>query len=118
MKKHGDNDNHACSKCSMKFYRQDKLQEDRRTHTREKKTYPCEQCSEVFPIISDLLRHQRTNHSASPAPRVVTPRARKSCRISLGVYSSHFMTPNSDAALGLLLFLEEIRPQIHDMILH
>ncbi|GBN96251.1 hypothetical protein AVEN_38658-1 [Araneus ventricosus] len=66
MKKHED---HACSQCSMKFYRVDKLQEHMRTHTREK-THPCEQCDQVFPCMSDLLRHKRTDHSAPPAPRI------------------------------------------------
>ncbi|GBM77774.1 hypothetical protein AVEN_231580-1 [Araneus ventricosus] len=87
-----------------------------RIHTREKNTHPCEHCDQVFPRMSDLLRHKRTDHSAPPAHRVATPRARKSGRKILGVYSSHFMTPSSDAALDLLLFLEEVRPQIHGMI--
>ncbi|GBN02398.1 hypothetical protein AVEN_19013-1 [Araneus ventricosus] len=33
MKKHGDHVNHACSQCSMKFYRVDKLQEHMHTHS-------------------------------------------------------------------------------------
>ncbi|GBM09977.1 hypothetical protein AVEN_164115-1 [Araneus ventricosus] len=100
---------------TWKFYRVDKLQEHTRTHTREK-TYPCEHCDQVFPRMSDLLRHKRTDHSAPPAPRIAAPRARNSGRNAQGVYSSHFMTPSSDAAFDLLLFLEEVRPQIHDMI--
>ncbi|GBM88050.1 hypothetical protein AVEN_215119-1 [Araneus ventricosus] len=87
-----------------------------RTHTRGKNTHPCEHCDQLFPRMSDLLRHKRTDHSAPSAPRVTTPRARKSGRNALGVYASHLMTPRSDAALDLLLFLEEVRPQIHGMI--
>ncbi|GBN31388.1 hypothetical protein AVEN_34775-1 [Araneus ventricosus] len=89
-----------------------------RTHTRELKTYPCEQCSQVFPRMSDFLRHKRTDHSAPPVLRIATPRARNSGRNALAVYSSHFITPNSDAAFDLLPFLEEIRPQIHDTIVY
>ncbi|GBO32083.1 hypothetical protein AVEN_95751-1 [Araneus ventricosus] len=113
MKKHGDHVNHACSQCSMKFYRVDKLQEHMRTHTREKKTYLCEQCDQVFPCMSDLLRHKRIDHSAPPAPRIAAaPRAQN----ALGVYSSHFMTPTPAGKWDLLLFFEEVRSQIHDMI--
>ncbi|GBM26389.1 hypothetical protein AVEN_8695-1 [Araneus ventricosus] len=118
MKKHGDHVNHACSQCSMKFYRVDKLQEHMRTHTREKKkTYPCEHCDLMFPRMSDLLRHKRTDHSAPPAPRIAAaPRARNSGRNALGVYSSHFMTPTPAGKWDLLLFLKEVCPQIHDMM--
>ncbi|GBN22789.1 hypothetical protein AVEN_104502-1 [Araneus ventricosus] len=117
MKKHGDHVNHACSQCRMKFYRVDKLQEHMRTHTREKKTHPCEQCDQVFPRMSDLLRHKRTDHSAPPAPRIAAaPRVRNCGRNVLGVYSSHFMTPTPTGQWDLLLFFEEVRPQIHDMI--
>ncbi|GBN89689.1 hypothetical protein AVEN_104942-1 [Araneus ventricosus] len=116
MKKHGVHANHACSQCSMKFYHVDELREHMRTHTCEKKTHPCEQCDQVFPRMSDLLRHKRTDHSAPPSPRIAAPRARNSGRNALGVYSFHFMTPSSHAAFDLLLFLEEIRPQIHGMI--
>ncbi|GBN94659.1 hypothetical protein AVEN_169349-1 [Araneus ventricosus] len=118
MKKHGDHVNHACSQCNMKFYRVDKLQEHMRTHTREKKkAYPCEQCDLMFPRMSDLLRHKRTDHSAPPAPRnAAAPRAQNSGRNALGVYSSHFMTPTPAGKWDLLLFLKEVRPQIHDMI--
>ncbi|GBN71517.1 hypothetical protein AVEN_259252-1 [Araneus ventricosus] len=50
-----------------------------RTHTREKKTHPCEQCDQVFPRMSNLLRHKRTDHSAPPTPRIAAaPRARNS----------------------------------------
>ncbi|GBM77852.1 hypothetical protein AVEN_106271-1 [Araneus ventricosus] len=108
MKKHGDHVNHACSLCNMEFYRVDKLQEHMRTHTREKKTYPCEHCDQVFPRMSDLLRHKRTDHSAPPAPRIAAaPRARNSGRNALGVYSSHFMTPTPAGKWYLLLFFEE-----------
>ncbi|GBM98499.1 hypothetical protein AVEN_246735-1 [Araneus ventricosus] len=117
MKKHGDHVNHACSQCNMKFYRVDKLQEHIRTHTREKKTHPCEHCDQVFPRMSDLLRHKRTDHSAPPAPRIAAaPRARNSRLNALGVYSSHFMTPTPAGKWDLILFFEEVRPQIHDMI--
>ncbi|GBM48191.1 hypothetical protein AVEN_72470-1 [Araneus ventricosus] len=86
-------------------------------YTREKKTFSCEHCDQVFPRISDLLRLKRTDHSAPPAPRVARPPTRKSGRNALGAYSSHFMMPNSDAALDLLLFLEDIRQEMHDIIL-
>ncbi|GBN68152.1 hypothetical protein AVEN_111407-1 [Araneus ventricosus] len=67
--------------------------------------------------MSDLLRHKRTDHSAPPAPRIAAaPRARNSGRNALGVYSSHFMTPTPAGKWDLLLFFEEVRPQIHNMI--
>ncbi|GBN55093.1 hypothetical protein AVEN_25256-1 [Araneus ventricosus] len=102
----------------MKFYRVDKLQEHMRRRTREKKTYLCEQCDQVFPRMSDLLRHKRTDHSAPPDPRIAAaaPRARNSGRNSLRVYYSHFMTPTNAGKWDLLLSFEEVRPQIHDMI--
>ncbi|GBN27368.1 hypothetical protein AVEN_80265-1 [Araneus ventricosus] len=96
MKKNGDRVNHSCSKCNMKFYRVDKLREHMRTHTRELKTYPYEQCDQVFPRMSDLLRHKRTDHSAPPAPRIAAPRARNSGPNALGV----FFFPLHDTEFG------------------
>ncbi|GBO38079.1 hypothetical protein AVEN_219028-1 [Araneus ventricosus] len=113
MKKHGNHSNRICSKCPMKFYRMAKLQEHILNHTREKKTYPCESCDQVFPLMSDILRHKRVYHSAPTYSRVATPRARNSCRNALGVYSFHFMTTGS---LDFLLFLDEDRQEMHDMI--
>ncbi|GBN72093.1 hypothetical protein AVEN_124857-1 [Araneus ventricosus] len=94
----------------------DKLQEHMLIHTREKKTYPCESCDQVFPLMSNLLRHKRVDHSAPTHSRVPTPRDRNTGRNALGVYSSHFMTPGSDAALDCLRCLDEVRQEMHDMI--
>ncbi|GBM12331.1 hypothetical protein AVEN_116774-1 [Araneus ventricosus] len=68
MKKHGDDVNHACSQCSMKFYRVNKLREHTRTHTRKKKkTYPCEHCAFLSCRIFSDTREQTT---PPPAPRI------------------------------------------------
>ncbi|GBM54302.1 hypothetical protein AVEN_234124-1 [Araneus ventricosus] len=67
--------------------------------------------------MSGLLRLKRTDYLAPPTPRVAKRLTRNSGRNALGVYSSHFVTPNSDAALELLQFLEETRQEMHDMIL-
>ncbi|GBO22428.1 hypothetical protein AVEN_70093-1 [Araneus ventricosus] len=36
---------------------------------------------------------------------------------AVGIYSSHFITPSGAAAEDLLLFLEEVRQEIHDLIM-
>ncbi|GBM31820.1 hypothetical protein AVEN_56921-1 [Araneus ventricosus] len=64
--------------------------------------------------MSDLLGHNRTDHSAPPASRVATPRVQKSGRNSSLFLTFHNV--NSDTAFDFLLFLETIRTQIHDMI--
>ncbi|CAL1272260.1 unnamed protein product [Larinioides sclopetarius] len=117
MKKHGDHANHACSKCSMKFYRIDKLQEHLKTHEK-KKTYSCEQCDRLFSRMSELLHHKRVDHPAPSNHRVRQPRplARNSRRNALDVFSSDFLTPSPAAKWDFLIFLQEIRQNMHDLL--
>ncbi|CAL1293464.1 unnamed protein product [Larinioides sclopetarius] len=117
MKKHGDHANHACSKCAMKFYRLDKLQEHVKTHEK-KKTYSCEQCDGLFSRMSELLHHKRVDHPAPSNHRVRQPRllARNSRRNALDVFSSDFLTPSPAAKWDFLIFLQEIRQNMHDLL--
>ncbi|CAL1268473.1 unnamed protein product [Larinioides sclopetarius] len=117
MKKHGDHANHACSKCAMKFYRIDKLQEHLKTHEK-KKTYSCEQCDRLFSRMSELLHHKSVDHPVPSNHRVRQPRplARNSRRNALDVFSSDFLTPSPAAKWDFLIFLQEIRLKMHDLL--
>ncbi|CAL1297898.1 unnamed protein product, partial [Larinioides sclopetarius] len=71
MKKHGDCANHDCFKCPIKVYRMEKLQDNMRTHFREK-TYSCEKFYQEFMQLTNLLRYKGEDHSTSSTnPRIV-----------------------------------------------
>lgn len=49
---------HRCPQCNKEYKSKQRLNIHQKTHTRSKKTYPCEMCNKTFSASSGLKRHQ------------------------------------------------------------
>lgn len=100
-----------CVVCQKSFTRNNDLQRHRNTH----RDHPCQHCSLVFSLKSELTQHVRVSHApqkrktegVTPLPKRV-----KKSKGALGIFSTHSMAPSKENSEDFLKFFEEVRPTV------